>query len=171
MLGLPKGSVIVIPYDDAWPAHYATEASRVWPLIAPFARDIQHVGSTAVPGLAAKPVIDIAIAVDSAEAVVSCFEALASLGYENRLEGMNGPGHHYSIRGPLLRTHQVHTWQLPTYGWNDHLRFRDCLRANPSLAAEYAALKLRLAEEYTADKLGYNLSKTDFVRAVLQSTP
>ena len=169
MLGLPKGSVFVVPYDDTWPAAFASEAARLWPLVAGHARDIQHIGSTAVSGLAAKPILDIALAVDTDTAVQICREALVSLGYEFYDAESNGPGHSYFIRGRQVRTHQAHIWRLPTYGWDNHLYFRDRLRSDRALAAEYAALKRRLAEEYASDKLAYTAAKTEFVQAVLQA--
>ena len=167
MLGLPKDNVFVVPYDSTWPAAFASEAARLWPLVAGHAQDIQHIGSTAVPGLAAKPILDIALAADTDEAVQACREALISLSYEFYDAEPNG--HFYFIRGRQVRTHQAHLWRLPTYGWDDHLCFRDRLRADPALAADYAALKQRLAEEYASDKLAYTAAKTDFVLAVLQA--
>ncbi len=171
MLGLPKGSVFVGPYDAAWPAAFASEAARLWPLVAGHAQDIQHIGSTAVPGLAAKPILDIALAVDTDAAVQVCREALLRLGYEFYDAESNAPGHTYFVRGRQVRTHQAHLWRLPTPGWANHLYFRDRLRADPALAADYAALKARLAQEYASDKLAYTAAKTDFVQAVLHARP
>lgn len=168
-LGLPKSTVAIVPYDDRWPAAFAAEATRIWPLVSAHAIDIQHIGSTAVPGLDAKPVLDIALAVDTDEAVQVCREALTSLGYEFYDAEVNGSGHSYFIRGRQVRTHQAHLWRLPTYGWNDHLYFRDRLRADPALAAAYAALKQTLARTHASHKAAYTAAKTEFVQAVLQA--
>jgi len=168
-LGMPQGTVVLLPYDDRWPAAFAAEATRIWPLVSAHALDIQHIGSTAVPGLAAKPGLDIALAVDTDEAVAICREALTSLGYEFYDAEANGPGHSYFIRGRQVRTHQAHIWRLPTYGWDDHLYLRDRLRADPSLAAAYAALKQTLARTHASDKAAYTEAKTEFVQAVLHS--
>ena len=167
MLGLAKGTVGVVSYDEAWPAEFAAEAVRIWPLLAPFARDIQHIGSTAVPGLAAKPILDIAVAVTSAEAVAACTSALVALGYTDRGQ-TDEQGHYYFVRDNP-RTHQVHVSQVPNSGWDTRLLFRDRLRSDPALAAEYATLKQRLASEFKSDRLGYCDAKTAFVRAASQS--
>lgn len=171
MLGLPPSTVVLVPYDSGWPAAFASEAARVWPPVAAHARDLQHIGSTAVPGLAAKPVLDIALAVDTAEAAAFCTQALVSLGYEFYDADVNGPGHVYLTRGKPLRTHQAHIWRLPTHGWDNHLYFRDRLRADSGLASEYAALKQSLALTHADDKAAYTEAKTDFVRAVLAERP
>ena len=163
MLGLEKGALHIVPYDEAWPAEFAAEVVRIWPLLAPFARDIQHIGSTAVPGLAAKPILDIAVAVTSAGAVAACTPALVALGYTDRGQ-TDEQGHYYFVRDNP-RTHQVHVSQVPNLGWDARLLFRDRLRSDPALAAEYAALKQRLAAEFKSDKLAYCDAKTAFVRA------
>lgn len=171
MLGLAKNTVAIVPYDHRWPAAFAAEAARIWPLVSAHALDIQHIGSAAVPGLAAKPVLDIALAVDTDEAVHVCQEALTSLGYEFYDADTNGPGNFYFIRGREIRTNQAHLWRLPTYGWDNHLYFRDRLRADPALAAAYAALKQTLARTYASQKAAYTEAKTEFVRAVLAERP
>lgn len=171
MLGLPKSIVSLVPYDDHWPAAFAAEAARIWPLVSAHALDIQHIGSTAVQGLVANPILDIALAVETEAAAQVCREALTSLGYEFYDAETNGPGHCYFIRGRQVRTHQAHVWRLPTYGWDDHLYFRDRLRADPALAASYAALKQTLARTHASHKAAYTEAKTEFVQAVLQSRP
>jgi len=171
MLGLAKSTIALVPYDNRWPAAFAAEAARLWPLVSAHALDIQHIGSTAVPGLAAKPVLDLALAVDTDEAVSVCRAALTSLGYEFYDADTNGPGNFYFIRGREIRTNQAHLWRLPTYGWDNHLYFRDRLRADPALAAAYAALKHGLADRFASDKGAYTAAKTEFVCAVLAERP
>lgn len=127
--------------------------------------------TTAGPALAAKPVLDIALAVETEEAVQVCRAALTGLGYEFYDAEANGPGNSYFIRGRQVRTHQAHLWRLPTPGWDDHLYFRDRLRADPALAAEYAALKQALARTHASHKAAYTEAKTEFVSAVLAERP
>ncbi len=154
--------IVVTDYDPAWPRTFALLRDRAWPLVAPFAGGIEHVGSTSVPGLAAKPVIDMDVV---AHDVPSAIHALETLGY--RHEGDKGiPGREamQSLAGDPR--HHLYVCAPDAAPLIEHLRFRDYLRANPSVAAEYAALKRRLAAMYD-DVEPYAVAKTDFVRACL----
>jgi GrpB-like predicted nucleotidyltransferase (UPF0157 family) len=158
--------ILIADYDDAWPRTFASLRDRAWPLVAHLADSIEHVGSTSVPGLAAKPIIDLDIVVSSADALAETIRQLATLGYRHigdlgvtGREAFDAPGgdppHHLyvCVRGATeLR---------------NHLRFRNYLRASPETASAYAALKRRLAAEYGGDRNGYSLAKTEFIRACL----
>ena len=159
----------LVTYDPAWPALFAAEAERISRAFAPRELPIEHIGSTSVPGLLAKPVIDIAIAVSSAEEAAECVAPLQALGYEYR--GMHGddPARRYFVLDAEGRRRvQIHMWILPAAGWDRHLRFRDLLRARPDLAAAYAREKLRVADSVGWNKMAYSEAKGPFIEALLR---
>ena len=157
------------PYDPDWPAAFEAEAGRIGSALGPRARRIEHIGSTSVPGLLAKPVIDIAVAVDSAAEAEACVAPLQSLGYEHR--GMHGddPARRYfALDRDGRRRVQIHMWILPAAGWDRLLRFRDLLRARPDLASAYAREKLRVADAVGWDKMAYSEAKGPFIESLLR---
>ncbi len=163
----PKALPIVIAsYSERWPVLFADERAAILAAIAP--AEVEHIGSTSVPGLAAKPIIDIMIGVESLERAAACIPALAALGYEYvpELEAQM-PERRY-LRKVLIgvRTHQIHMVELGGAFWARHLLFRNYLRRHPQIAADYAALKRRLAAEFGADINGYTDAKTGFIRNV-----
>ena len=165
VLGLEHGSLRLVPYCDDWPQLYEIERQRIAAAIGSYVLDIQHIGSTAIPGMVAKPILDIAVAVASFEEAVVCIAPLAALGYLYR--GENGlPRRHYFDKGEPLTTHHLHMWERDTEEWARHIRFRDRLRADPALAAEYAALKLRLWAEHPGDRNAYQDGKEVFCARV-----
>jgi GrpB-like predicted nucleotidyltransferase (UPF0157 family) len=159
----------LVAYDPAWPADFAAEAARINDALDARALRVEHIGSTSVPGLLAKPIIDIAVAVASAEVAEQCVAPLGALGYESR--GMHGddPARRYFVldRDGRRRV-QIHMWILPAAGWDRHLRFRDLLRARPDLADAYAREKLRVADAVGWDKMAYSEAKSPFIEALLR---
>ena len=154
--------IVVADYDPAWPRTFAFLRDRAWPLVAPFAESIQHVGSTSVPGLSAKPVIDMDVV---ARDVPSAIRALETLGY--RHEGDKGIPGREAMKAPADDPrHHLYVCAPDAVPLIEHLRFRDYLRAHPDKAAEYAALKRQLAGIHD-DVEAYALAKTDFVSACL----
>lgn len=123
-------------------------------------------GSTAVPGLDAKPIIDILVGVDGLEASRACFDPLAKLDYlyaPYRADEM----HWFCKPHPSHRTHHLHLVPTDSSRFSDELALRDRLRANPAVAREYAALKRELAERFADDREAYTDGKADFIRRVL----
>lgn len=158
----------LVAYDPDWPARFAAEAARLRSSLGATAADIEHVGSTAVPGLASKPVIDIGIAVTSEAAADSCITPLEALGYEYRGPHGDDPHRRYYVRNvDGARAIQIHLYIMPANAWDQHLAFRDALRANPALAAEYEAEKYRVADAVGWDKREYSEAKGPFVQRVL----
>jgi GrpB-like predicted nucleotidyltransferase (UPF0157 family) len=130
--------------------------------------DIQHVGSTAVPGLAAKPIIDIAVAVASLVDVQRCRPLLIALGYLDRGDAGREGGYVFvKERVPEVRTHHLHMVTIDDPQWANYLSFRDRLRADAALRKEYAALKWKLQERFACDRQGYTAAKDAFIRRVL----
>ncbi len=130
--------VRVVPYDPAWPAEARAEAARLKAVLGEEAVAVHHFGSTAVPGLAAKPIIDLLVEVRDIDGIDAFNTALAALGYEAR--GENGiPGRRYFVRGsPDVHTHHVHMFQAGGMEVTRHLAVRDYLRARPAEAEAYA---------------------------------
>lgn len=170
MLGLARGTVRVVPSDAGWPALFAQERRRLCERVGYLVRDIQHVGSTAVPGLAAKSIIDIAVAVTSPQDIVRCRAPLVGLGYLDRGDtGRDGGYLFVKESAPEIRTHYLHLVTLDDPQWTNYLRFRDRLRTDAALRAEYAALKRALQERFAGDLRGYTAAKAAFVRRVLEA--
>jgi GrpB-like predicted nucleotidyltransferase (UPF0157 family) len=166
-LGLESKTVRVVPYDDRWPALFEGEAARIADAVATAglpALALEHVGSTAVPGLAAKPVLDIAAGY-AASATPSVYVALLeSLGYTYRGDG-GLPGREFFRRGEP-RSHHLHLVEEHGTHWRRYLRFRDALRADAAVRDAYAALKHELAYRHPRDREAYILGKAEFVEGV-----
>ncbi len=163
--------VHIVPYDPAWPSLFTTEATALREVLRPWlAGPIEHVGSTAVPGLSSKPVIDIMAAVESLDASRAALLAIGKIGYQyapHRADVM----HWLCKPGFSIRTHHLHLVPYRSPLWRERLRFRDCLRARPALAEEYTALKHRLAELHRFDREAYTEAKGPFIARVLQALP
>lgn len=163
----PSEPIRLLAYDPSWPRRFAAERAAIDEAIGASATGgIHHVGSTAVPGLAAKPIIDILVGVDSLEAARACFEPLAGLDYlyaPYRTEEM----HWFCKPHPSRRTHHLHLVPTDSPRFRDELAFRDRLRADPAAAAEYAELKRDLARRFTTDRESYTDAKAEFIRRTL----
>jgi GrpB-like predicted nucleotidyltransferase (UPF0157 family) len=164
----------IVPYDAVWPVAFEAEAHALCRVLGAHALRVEHVGSTAVPGLDAKPVIDIQVSVVSLEPSDPLVAALATLGYRFISLGDFDAIYPYFKKpacGPS--THHVHLCIAGGEQEGMHLAFRDCLRSEPGRAAEYARLKHQLAALHHGFTLesqeAYSLSKTAFVGSVLES--
>ncbi|MBA4158853.1 MAG: GrpB family protein [Gemmatimonadetes bacterium] len=158
----------LVLYDRAWPDRFAAEATQLRAALGAAAVAIEHVGSTAVPGLAGKPVLDVAVAVTSAATADQGIPRLEALGYEYRGPYGEDPRRRYYVRDTHgVRTVQIHLYVLPAAAWCEKLAFRDALRADPALAAAYAAEKYRVAEAVGWNKRAYSRTKGRFVERVL----
>lgn len=161
--------VVVVPYDGAWPRRFESERSLLERVLAPWLfGGIHHVGATSVPGLAAKPVIDMLAGVRDLDEARAAFDPLRQHGY---VETPHRPriAHHFSKPSPRLShaTHGLHLTEPGSDLWRERLAFRDALRADAALAGEYQALKLRLAEQHPTDVAAYTAGKRPFVARVL----
>lgn len=157
----------LVPYDPGWPARFESERALLEGAIGRWAPGgIHHVGSTAVPGLAAKPVIDILVGVADLPTSRSCFEPLAELDY-HYAPYLAEQMHWFCKPDPRRRTHHLHLVPEGSSRYRDELAFRDLLRADRAAAAEYAALKRELAERFEHDRDGYTDAKTEFIARAL----
>lgn len=156
-------SSLITTYDPEWPALFEREAALLRPIFGDFLVAIHHFGSTSVPGLTAKPVIDILPVVRDIALVEGCSGALEALGYEVRGE-YGIPGRRYFVRKSPYRVHMHVFGQDDQHQIDRHLAVRDYLRTHPEVAAAYAALKVELNERFGADIEAYVSGKDAFVK-------
>ena len=156
----------IVEYDPAWPTRYEEMRARLAQALGATALRIDHVGSTAVPGLAAKPIIDIQISVPDVADAAAFKEAIEAQGFASR---MIEPGHHYFRPPPgVPRDYQVHVCTVGSDWERRHLLFRDYLRADPETRAGYEGMKRDMATRFTHDRIGYNDAKGPFIEAALE---
>ncbi len=169
-------TVLIVDYDSRWPALFEEEKARILTALGPWVADVQHVGSTAVPGLAAKPIIDIMVAIGRSDEMILCITPLITLGYECLGEyGIPGriffrkrtdrPAPGQMHRG-IGRTHHVHMFPAAHAEWGRHIDFRDYLRAHPDVLRDYESLKRELAAQFPTDMEAYTDAKTEFIRGI-----
>lgn len=161
--------ITVVAYDPAWPAAFADEARQLRDILGDNAVRIFHIGSTSVPGLMAKPVIDILPVVRDLVRLDQCVERMAALGYEAKGE-YGIPGRRFFYKGGAHRTHHLHAFQYAnTEHILRHVAFRDYLRSHPGVVADYAILKAQLAKRHPHDIEAYCDGKDGFVKQTEQA--
>jgi GrpB-like predicted nucleotidyltransferase (UPF0157 family) len=161
--------VHLVPHDPRWAAQFVAERDRLFDLLPDRFAAIEHIGSTAVPGFPAKPVIDLLAGVSSMAEADALLAPLCAYGYDTSAEfNATLPDRRWLMRHALgKRTHHLH---LVVYGgesWVRHLQFRDLLRTDPATAARYARLKQGLAEQHRQDREAYTQAKAAFIEEVL----
>jgi GrpB-like predicted nucleotidyltransferase (UPF0157 family) len=156
-------AVRIVPYDPAWPERFVQEAARLWQALAGVAVRIDHVGSTAVPGLAAKPIIDIQVSVHALEPLEAYRVPLEALGYLFVFNPEMPDFHFFGKPPERPRSYHIHVIQAGGPHEQRHLVVRDFLRAHPEVAREYAGLKRAVAEQHPGDRLSYMAGKEAFV--------
>jgi GrpB-like predicted nucleotidyltransferase (UPF0157 family) len=165
--------VIVVEYDERWPALFEEERARILALISPWVERIEHIGSTSVPGLGAKPIIDIMVGLRSLDDARECIPRLESIGYEYiPKHEASLPERRYFHKGGTrrARTHHLHMVETTSCFWQRHLLFRDRLRADPALARRYYELKTELAARFPFDRDAYTSAKAPFIEELLSKS-
>jgi GrpB-like predicted nucleotidyltransferase (UPF0157 family) len=161
--------IVIAGYDPAWPMQYAHEKEMILGAIGTYIIRIEHVGSTAVSGLGAKPVIDITASLHTMSDLETCVAALRPLGYEHRGEA-GIPGRQFFLkvsRETGKRTHHLHLIEQGNPMIDDQVAFRDHLRIHPDAASAYVRLKMSLAAQYGDDRESYTNAKSQFILAAL----
>ena len=167
MMSKTDGTIELVRYDPSWANKFEVERKRLEASIGDFIYgSIEHVGSTAVTDLKAKPIIDIMVGVETLEASKPAISILATLGYCHspyKADVM----HWFCKPSPQYRTHHLHLIPYQSDLWKDRIKFRDILRRDKNIAKKYEVLKLNLAEKYKADRDRYTKEKWPFVKNVL----
>lgn len=166
MHGLEKGVVRLEPYSSEWKQFFEVEKAALLAVLDANILDIQHVGSTSIPGMLAKPIVDIAIAVADFEAARVCIPPIEKLGYEYKGE-YGIPRRHYFVKGEP-RTAHIHVTEIHSTEWQNLLLFRDYLRQHDQIAKDYAKLKRQLALQFPRDREAYLNGKAAFIEGVIQ---
>jgi GrpB-like predicted nucleotidyltransferase (UPF0157 family) len=157
--------VCLAAYDPAWPERFAQECAQIRAALEGLALEVHHIGSTAIPRLSAKPVIDVLVLVRQLEDAVACIPPLAMLGYQ--FVDYAGNTNRKFFRKGVPRTHHVHIMAYDDPHVRDYLDFRDALRQDAALHQAYEELKRSLSQRFPADRAKYSASKSDFIRQVL----
>lgn len=167
MLGLRRGTVILESYTSDWTSIFESEAHLLRNKLGSSILAVEHIGSTSIPGMAAKPILDMMVGIQNMAKADSVTDDLIGIGYQRRVNG-DLSDRVFLVKGPeSLRTHHLSITYIGSSFWNEHLLFRDTLRKNAALAGEYLALKRRLSGQFTEDRSSYTAGKQQFVRDIL----
>ena len=162
-------SIIVVDYDPRWPEAFAALRARIASALGDLAAAIEHVGSTAVLGLAAKPVIDIDVLLTAPVGLPETIKRLAPLGYVHR--GNLGVAGREAFRQPAGQAaHHLYVCASNSMEYRRHIAFRDYLRAHPDSGKRYGELKRSLAAQYGHDRERYGVGKDEFINEILRLT-
>lgn len=164
---MPKRKVDVIPYQMDWPKKFNEESTLLKTIFQDAAITIHHIGSTSIPGMSAKPIIDILIETNSIDSIDNYHSMMIEQGYEPK--GENGiKGRRYFAKGGINRTHHVHIFEAGNPEIKRHLLFRDYMKAHPADAKAYAQLKNELAKQFNDDIDSYIAGKNAFIKGIDQ---
>jgi len=159
--------IIIEPYDPQWPEHFAILRSKISTALGTLAEAIDHVGSTAVPGLAAKPIIDVDALLQSASDLPIAIRRLATSGYHH--QGDLGVHGREAFRAPASDfPHHLYVCSPECLEYRRHIAFRNHLRSCPEDASAYANLKRTIADRFHTDREAYTQAKTEFVQSILR---
>ena len=153
MLGLKRGKVELLPHQEEWATKAGDTAAELWQILGDAAVDIQHVGSTSIPAICAKPILDLVVGVRDLKDVLPYRGALEQCGVV--------------FRGDL-RTHHIHVVQWGGEAWENYVTFRDYLTCFPQKAWQYDRCKKELAAEFSDNRNGYTAGKQELIRLLLQ---
>lgn len=171
MLGLKKGTVQLSNHNEQWNILFQEIKDELFEMIGKDIIDIQHIGSTAIIGIKAKPILDIAIAVENKSNFDELKSKLESCDYEHRGDKGNNGGELF-VKGlaPDIRTQHLHIVEITDPQWQNYLAFRDFLNTHQEIAQEYEQLKIDLLEKFADDRSLYTASKQKFIERILQIT-
>ena len=162
---IDKRRVGVASYNPNWKNMYKEESEKIKNILNDIIIDIHHIGSTAIPGIKAKPVIDILVEVKDIEEVDKYNHKMEELGYEAMGE-YGIPKRRFFRKGENNRTHHIHIFQTGNEEIERHINFKEYLIAHPDKAREYSKLKEELVNKYTYDVENYTNSKSDFIKEI-----
>ncbi|WP_092180242.1 GrpB family protein [Devosia sp. YR412] len=163
-LGLRQGMVELVPHNPSWTDAYDLEASEIRHVLGSRFIEIEHIGSTAIAGIRAKPILDIMVGIEDFSSGPLLEPMLAKLGYDYARNA--GVPHDHVFGKGEERTHLVHVVEFDGAVWHHNLRFRDALRSDPTLAARYEDLKVRLSGQFQNNRAAYTAAKREFIDLV-----
>jgi len=167
-LGLKRGAVELSEYDSLWHEEFLLEKKSLEEALESKMLKVEHIGSTAVPNIKAKPVLDLMVGVPSLEKWEEFKEPLKKLGYEFRKDFKDSLEHILFVKGPEEnRTHYLKLTEITSNFWKEHLLFRDLLVNNPELRKEYENIKESLLKKYPNDRGLYSEGKKEFIEKAL----
>lgn len=171
MLGVKRGTVILAPYDSEWESLFEQEKELLLNTFGDRIRAVEHIGSTAIPAIPAKPIIDMSVAVESLGDIDDFIEKLPELGYEYIPE-RRFADRQFFPKGPSeCRTHHLNLVEMTSEtAWKNPLSFRDYLRSHEEEREVYRKLKEELASKYADNRDEYTERKGIFIRAILEKT-
>jgi GrpB-like predicted nucleotidyltransferase (UPF0157 family) len=166
-IGLKRGTVKVIPYRKQWVTEFEKEKTRILNVCGKKIVAVEHIGSTSIPGLVSKPIIDIAVGIPRLKDAKQLLPILKKLGYHfykdfqrQRLFVAKGPNER--------RTHYLHVMRYNGVKWNSDQLFRNYLRNHPKKVKEYSRLKKKLSKTFSEDRDAYSAGKNDFIKSVIE---
>ncbi len=170
-LGLKRGTVQLNQYSDQWQKLFDIEKNEIQNVFGDQALAIEHIGSTAIPGMVAKPILDLMVAVESIDNYETFTLLLEQLGYTFMHDFRDTQEHILYVKGPEeCRTHYLKLTTVDSGFWKEHILFRDYLIANPQRAQQYIDLKQELLEKYADERSKYTEAKAAFILETLKLT-
>ncbi len=166
-LGLERGTVVLVPHDPRWSTLFARASDELHAALGSSILAVHHVGSTAVSGLCAKPILDVLVSIPAFDRGADLVPQLAALGYEFRPAEEVPDRHYFRRRNGTIRSHHLSLAEPKSRHHRVTLAFRDALRADPRLAQAYADLKMELAAQFPRDRPAYIEAKSGFIKGVL----
>ena len=169
-LGLRRGTVQLEPHDKQWDDVAVQTIKTLKSILCDDAIDIQHIGSTAIPAIKAKPIIDIVVGVTDFDKVMLCNEQLRQVGIFYR--GSDVEHQVLYVMGDMeknIRTHHIHVVKWNGTEWKNYIHFRDYLNANENMALQYQKLKEELESKYADDRVAYTNGKQDMIDVILDN--
>jgi GrpB-like predicted nucleotidyltransferase (UPF0157 family) len=169
MIGLKKGKVILAPYSKEWPMWFEREKNLLQEALGSLALDIQHVGSTSIPGMSAKPIIDIAVGIKTIKGFSECIAPLEDSGYVVGDSASNSLQFFLSKGRDDETTCHLHLVKYNGELWKNYLAFSGYLMKNKESAQQYALLKEKLFNKYPKDRVKYTTGKSKFIRKTVKT--
>jgi GrpB-like predicted nucleotidyltransferase (UPF0157 family) len=160
--------VIIEDYNSDWSSEFEREKEKLLKILGGKVFSIEHIGSTSVNGLGAKPIIDIMVGVNNLEEVDEFIEPLKRIGYEF-VSHKDFPERRFFRRGQWRAgTHHLHIYQFESEDWDNNILFRDFLRTHPDVLNQYHQLKKELADKYLYDRVAYTKAKAPFIQNLIK---
>lgn len=169
MLGLKRGTVSLLPHQTGWEENAEQTIKLLWSVLSDVAVDIQHIGSTSIRHICAKPIIDLAVGVRCLDDITPFIPQLKSIGVIYR--NADHPGQQLFVMGDFeseIRTHHIHVVEIGNPAWNNYINFRDYLNGHPEKAKLYDDLKQSLFRQFAENRGLYTAGKQDLIDKLLK---